>query len=878
MLFALNINIDEEARPVFRRVLQAIADDDCWAFLKAKASFYSMGIEDAHAYVIRALDCAFSSGTISRCNEVIQDQPTGQIANHLSQALRTLESFAEYDFHPDVIFAGNYPVLPTTDEERRAVEREANFEQAGFESVGDVLSDFHDKVLGYLSLKAAEQIARLSLTISNGLSDAEEGRLRRHALEGMFEAAGWTGKELLQRVRRLASTYGSWASRVQRQRHASIGAWSAWDSRWPRHDVTSGSLREEFTYAKLVLPPYAAPPDGGYFILCTVENELRLAEPIIVNGKVMGWLRSSIEQLDAPATPRARQPPGRAAQPDAATGPQPPNEKEQLIAASHRAELNALEGLQAVKRSLGELQSLLAIDAARRRAGLPAARLSLHAIFAGNPGTGKTTVARIYAAMLHDFGYVRKGHLVETDRGGLIAEYLGQTAPKTQKILEQSLGGVLFIDEAYALKQGTDDTYGQECIDTILKFMEDHRDEFVLILAGYKDRMDALLETNPGFKSRFPQYLFFEDYTDEELSKILLGMAAARGYTLSKDTTEAAIDSISRERAGKYFGNARTVRNVLEQAERKQAARLHVSGNSATTLTREQLMRLEVSDLLEADIPTISGEGELERLIGLLSVKRTVRDYQTLIKAAKARGQDPRKLLQPYFVMTGNPGTGKTTVARIMGHVFKELGYLPSDHVVETGREDLVAGYIGQTAIKTRTVLEKALGGTLFIDEAYSLTSRQAGGQDYGSEAIETLLKFMEDNRGRLVIIAAGYDREMRDFLNANPGLRSRFTNVINFPDYSPEDCATIFLRMLPAEKFSIDDDARASLTKIFEELRAAPNWSNGRDVRTLLEFVSRAQARRLASAGGAIDQYLVITADINDGLRELVQNKQAGA
>lgn len=118
----------------------------------------------------------------------------------------------------------------------------------------------------------------------------------------------------------------------------------------------------------------------------------------------------------------------------------------------------------------------------------------------------------------------------------------------------------------------------------------------------------------------------------------------------------------------------------------------------------------------------------------------------------------------------------------------------------------------------------------------------------------------------------------MRDFLNANPGLRSRFTNVINFPDYSPEDCATIFLRMLQAEKFRIDDDARASLSKIFEDLRAAPNWSNGRDVRALLEFVSRAQARRLASEGSAIDQYLVITADINNGLRELVQNKQAGA
>ena len=183
--------------------------------------------------------------------------------------------------------------------------------------------------------------------------------------------------------------------------------------------------------------------------------------------------------------------------------------------------LKNLEGLENVKRSLDEIRSLLSIDQERRRLGIPSRRQSLHAVFAGNPGTGKTTVARIYADTLRELGYLKRGHLVEADRSKLVAEYLGQTASKTSRVLQSSLGGVLFIDEAYALKQDKEDMYGQECIDTLLKFMEDHRDELVIILAGYPEQMDELLNTNPGFKSRFVQYLSFDDYTNDQLRAIL---------------------------------------------------------------------------------------------------------------------------------------------------------------------------------------------------------------------------------------------------------------------------------------------------------------------------------------------------------------------
>ncbi len=288
-------------------------------------------------------------------------------------------------------------------------------------------------------------------------------------------------------------------------------------------------------------------------------------------------------------------------------------------------------------------------------------------------------------------------------------------------------------------------------------------------------------------------------------------------------------------------------------------------------------MRVERSDFLGTEVPERSGEDDLDKLVGLSTVKVVVREYETLIRAAKARAQDSREFLQPYFVMTGNPGTGKTTVARIMGRIFKQLDYLPSDLVVEASRDELVAGYVGQTAIKTRQVLERALGGTLFIDEAYSLVVQQTTNEDFGREAIETLLKFMEDNRGRLVVIVAGYDREMREFLNSNPGLRSRFTNVINFPDYDSDECATIFFKMLEAQRFAPADEVRARLPEVFGLLKAASNWSNGRDVRTLLEFVARTQARRFSANSGS-DPFLVTMDDVNGGLQEFLRNKSGGA
>jgi len=534
------------------------------------------------------------------------------------------------------------------------------------------------------------------------------------------------------------------------------------------------------------------------------------------------------------------------------------------------AELEALEGLEAVKESIREIKSLLDVYSIRKEAGLPTPQVSVHAIFAGNPGTGKTTVARIYARVLKELSYLPSGHLIEAERSMLVAEYLGQTATKTKTVLEKALGGVLFIDEAYALKHGQEDAYGQECVDTLLKFMEDHRDNLVVIIAGYQDKMETLLESNPGFKSRFAQFIVFEDFDDTALSRILTKMATEMGYQIAPDVVSEAIRRLSKERAGRYFANARAVRNLIEEAIRRQAMRL--SGLS-TKPSREELMRLEHADVFGGEAPQAeSAEQELSKLIGLASVKRTILEYKSLIEVARRRQQDPRELLQPNFVMLGKPGTGKTTVARLMGRLFKELGYLPSDHVVEADRSQLVAGYVGQTAIKTREAVEKALGGTLFIDEAYALSTGDQG-QDFGKEAIDTLMKLMEDYRGRLVVIAAGYDAPMQRFLNSNPGLRSRFTNFIRFPDYTAEESVQIFENLVKGRGFSLQSDAPDHLQPIFERLRLASDWANARDIRTLLELAARSQAIRVTQTPAA-DIRLLTSEDLCAAAADLIANK----
>ena len=257
-------------------------------------------------------------------------------------------------------------------------------------------------------------------------------------------------------------------------------------------------------------------------------------------------------------------------------------------------ELSKLIGLQPVKEEVQTLSNFIVMRQKRKEMGLTVPDVSYHLVFTGNPGTGKTTVARILAGIFHDKGVLKKGHLVETDRSGLVAEYVGQTAVKTNKIIDKALDGVLFIDEAYSLiAQGED--FGQEAVATLLKRMEDDRDRLIVILAGYTEEMEEFINSNPGLRSRFNRYIFFPDYSAEELAEIFFSMAKKHEYTMSDEVKQFIINKLEDVVANKPkdFGNARYVRNLFERVVQSQANRLAKESN----LSKGMLTEITIDDI-----------------------------------------------------------------------------------------------------------------------------------------------------------------------------------------------------------------------------------------------------------------------------------------
>jgi SpoVK/Ycf46/Vps4 family AAA+-type ATPase len=521
-------------------------------------------------------------------------------------------------------------------------------------------------------------------------------------------------------------------------------------------------------------------------------------------------------------------------------------------------ELNGLIGLESVKGWIRDLADLLAVQ--KRRAELTGQRFAFpfHLVLTGNPGTGKTTVARLLGRTLKALGILPRGHVVETDRKDLVASYVGQTAPKTARMIDRAVGGVLFIDEAYTLAS---DAFGKEAIDTLLKQMEDRRGEFVTVVAGYPREMGDFLDANPGLRGRFNEHFALDDYTPPELTAIFERMAAGQHYRLA----DGLGGLLLRHFAGLYdardrsFDNARAVRRLLERTVVRQNKRLvrrpDATEGDYALLTPDDVPGLEA----RAEADAGAALAELDGLIGLQRVKEEVRgltDYlrvQELDREAGLRTGD----LNLHFVFQGNPGTGKTTVARLLARVFEALGVLGKGHLVEVSEKDLVGTHVGHTAPKTDAVIDRAMGGVLFIDEAYTLAR-----SSFGLEAIDTLLVRMENDRGKFVVIAAGYPREMAAFVGANSGLQSRFTRFIDFEDYLPEELAAIFHRMARQEGLTLAADVAAelaALTRVMYDARGE-GFANGRAVRNVFERAKQNRAVRLVRESGEHASVLTVS------------------
>ena len=516
------------------------------------------------------------------------------------------------------------------------------------------------------------------------------------------------------------------------------------------------------------------------------------------------------------------------------------------------AKLNGMVGLAAVKKEISNLAAFLNLQIRRGETNTFQGK---HYVFSGNPGTGKTTVARIMADVFRTLGILSRGQLIEADRAKLVAGYSGQTAIKTNQLIDSAMGGVLFIDEAYTLKSSDQDSFGAEAIDTLLKRLEDDRGKFICIVAGYTDQMHDFIDTNPGLKSRFTQTIHFDDYTPDELTEIFINLAKGKNFTIDEETQGAIHRQFEQLylRRDKNFGNAREARRMFDQAVEKQSQRL-VSQMNNPDFKDDDMYRITVADLevsqSEKVRPLDEVLNELDDFIGMRSVKNMIRRLAVqsmFMKQRAAMGAGKVQQMSMNFILTGNPGTGKTSIARKMGEVLQSMEILPTSRVIEASRATLVGKYMGETPKIVNNMCDKAMGGILFIDEAYTLSSEN---DQYGKEAIDTLMKRMEDDRGKFVVIAAGYKNEMETFLAVNPGLASRFSHKMHIDDYNEDELLAIFKKMANKDNYKLSPEAEFKLMDLIcrKVISKSSSFGNAREMRNMLDATIQQLSMRVSS------------------------------
>ena len=500
------------------------------------------------------------------------------------------------------------------------------------------------------------------------------------------------------------------------------------------------------------------------------------------------------------------------------------------------------------------------------------AQVNLSYAMAGHPGTGKTVIARLIAEHFKEAGVLQSGHFIEATVQDLVASHVGETALKASDLLDRALGGVLFIDEVQGFEKDTQ--FHREAIRTILKYAEDHRGSISIIVATYPDKMEGFLSIDDGLARRFSQRIDLDDYDAATCAQIFEHMAKDQNVEVNPDLREKLEGFfeawINDQAKREPFANAGSVRNLVEEMSRVRFD----AGSMDKPFSVEDIPEEFETYIEEASRWAGNPEArldhavaELQDLPGLANVKDMIERIVVGIKAQRLRAETVG--IRPgHYAFEGNPGTGKTTVARLLGRLFRELGVLKSGHVVEVTRSELVGRYQGHSAQNVRQVAQSAMDGVLFLDEAHNLV--QSEQDSFGREAVGELTAIIENDRDRLCFIAAGYREQMARLFEADPGWDSRFSARLRFDDYEPDEMEEILRLMCSQQRRTLHPDLASQIQPVLSRLRddEGAKFANGRSIRSLLDEMNASLDARFVAKPDSTDPYQFIPEDLPHRLR----------
>lgn len=492
-------------------------------------------------------------------------------------------------------------------------------------------------------------------------------------------------------------------------------------------------------------------------------------------------------------------------------------------------------GLKQVKREVQQLIEVVRGNYERELRGEAKTDIQLNRVFLGSPGTGKTSVAALYGEIMRDLGVLSKGDYQIRGASDLIGSALGESEKKANAILNGSKGCVLVIDEAYSLDPGkANDPYRKAVLDALVEKVQPSGDaDRVVLLLGYKEPIESMMRNaNPGLARRFDwsNPIVFEDFTEEELLMILNDALRKKSITATLPALMMALDRLNKKRRLPNFGNAGEVNNMVNSALTQYITRTRNDPNASRLLLPEDFEQ-------QSDAPLESIDDIFRPMLGCTEIQQRLRTMHSLIQKKKAKGMDFMRSLNLNFILVGRPGTGKSSTASLLGRVFHSNGVLASPEVITVSAAKLQAPFVGQTAALVRETFKSALGKVLFIDEAYRLDPGQSP-HSFMKEAMDEMVNILTEAefKGKLVVVMAGYTREMHQMLKANQGLSSRFPEEFEFPTFTIDDSLALLNSILAEQQYKVDKEFQQEVhvRNVMGQIVRMDSFASGRDIHAI--------------------------------------------